>query len=140
MADARAGLVSLQVATGCARDNACVALRKIVDRLTKPIEELDRRDLEAYCTSLAATPLDQVELRQPVRVAGEVRSLRIVPRAGADALEATVNDGRGSVTAVFLGRRKIHGISPGRRILLEGVVAGEGRRHIIYNPVYTLLP
>jgi hypothetical protein len=133
-------LVSPQVVTGATRDNERMALRKIVDRLTKPIEELDRRDLEAYCTRLQATPLDEVELRHPVRVAGEVRSLRIVPRAGADALEATVNDGRGSVTAVFLGRRKVLGLSPGRRIMLEGVVAGEGRRHIIYNPVYTLLP
>jgi hypothetical protein len=122
-----------------ARDNRFVALRKIVDRLTKPIEELDRRDLEAYCTRLGATPLDEVELRQPVRVAGEVRSLRIVPRAGADALEASVHDGRSSVVAVFLGRRRILGMSPGRRVVLEGVVAGEGTRHVMYNPVYRLL-
>jgi hypothetical protein len=117
-----------------------MAFRKIVDRLTKPIEELDRRDLEAFCTRLQAIPLDEVQLRHPVRVAGEVRSLRIVPRAGADALEATVNDGRGAVTAVFLGRRRLQGVSPGRKIVLEGVVAGEGRRHVIYNPIYTLLP
>jgi hypothetical protein len=121
-----------------------MALRKMVDRWTKPIEELDRRDLEDYCTNLrtnlGTTPLDEVEFRRPVRVAGEIRSLRIVPRAGADALEATVNDGRGSITAVFLGRRKIIGLSPGRRIVLEGVMTGEDRRGIIYNPVYTLLP
>jgi hypothetical protein len=80
-----------------------------------------------------------VQLRRPVRVAGEIRSLRIVPRAGADALEVTVNDGRGSVTAVFLGRRKVLGLSPGRRIVLEGVVGGEGKHRLIYNPVYTLL-
>jgi hypothetical protein len=117
-----------------------VALRNLVDRWTKPIEELDRRDLEAYCTALHVTPIDAVELRRPVRIAGEVRSMRIVPRAGADALELYVNDGRGSLTAVFLGRRRILGVSPGRRLLLEGVVSGEGRRHIMYNPVYRLLP
>jgi hypothetical protein len=117
-----------------------VALRKRLERWTKPIEELDRRDLEAFCTTLGSTPLDEIELRHPVRVAGEVRSLRIVPRAGADALEASVNDGRGSVTAVFLGRRRILGMSPGRKVVLEGVVAGEDRRRLMYNPVYTLLP
>jgi len=117
-----------------------VALRKKLERWTKPIEELDRRDLEAYCTALGTTPLDQVEMRKPVRVAGEVRSLRIVPRAGAAALEATVNDGRSSVTAVFMGRRKVLGMSPGRRVVLEGVITGEDGRRIIYNPVYTLLP
>jgi hypothetical protein len=140
MADRSRELVSSQVVRGAgARDNAVVAFRKMVDRLTKPIEELDRRDLEAYCTRLGTTPLDQVELRKPVRVAGEVRSLRIVPRAGADALEVTVTDGRGSVTAVFLGRRRVLGLSPGRRIVLEGVVGGEGNHRLIYNPIYTLL-
>jgi hypothetical protein len=117
-----------------------VALRKIVGRLTKPIEELDREELEAYCSSLGATPLDAIELRRPITVAGEVRSLRIVPRAGADAVEVTVNDGRGSVIAVFLGRRRILGVSPGRKVLLEGVVAGEGKRHVMFNPIYRLLP
>jgi hypothetical protein len=122
------------------RDNSVVAFRKKLERWTKPIEELDRLDLQAYCTALGTTPLDEVELRHPVRVAGEVRSLRIVPRAGADALEANVNDGRAAVTAVFLGRRKILGVSPGRRVVLEGVVTGEDGRRLIYNPVYTLLP
>ena len=118
-----------------------MALRKKLERWTKPIEELDRQDLEAYCTALNATPLDQVELRKPVRVAGEVRSLRIVPRAGADAVEASINDGRASVTAVFLGRRRVLGMSPGRRVVLEGVVAADrGKRRLMYNPVYTLLP
>jgi hypothetical protein len=32
-------------------------------------------------------------------------------------------------------------LSPGRRLLLEGVVATDrGRRRLMYNPVYTLLP
>jgi hypothetical protein len=117
-----------------------MALRKKLERWTQPIEELDRRDLEAYCNALGTTPLDEVEMRRPVRVAGEVRSLRIVPRAGADAVEANVNDGRGNVIAVFLGRRRIAGLSPGRRVVLEGVIAGERGRRLMYNPVYTLLP
>ncbi len=49
---------------------------------------------------------------------------------------------------MFLGRRKIAGLSPGRRVLLEGVVAND-RKHVagvtsqdndclMYNPVYEL--
>ena len=56
-----------------------------------------------------------------VKVGGEVRSVRIVPRAGAPALEVTVSDGRGSIVGVFLGRRKIAGLSPGRKVAFEGV-------------------
>ena len=116
-----------------------MAFRKLVERMTKPVDELDREQLTAWCDTAGGTPMDQLELRRPVRVAGEVRSVRIVPRAGADALEAMVNDGRGAVTAVFLGRRKIAGLSPGRRVRLEGVVAQDGSERVIYNPIYELI-
>jgi hypothetical protein len=45
------------------------------------------------------------------------------------------------VTAVFLGRRKIPGLSPGRRVLLQGVVTaqGHGEPGVIYNPIYQLV-
>jgi hypothetical protein len=115
-----------------------VALRKFVDKLTKPIEQIDREHLEAWCTTTGMPTLDAVEVRKPVRVAGEVRSIRIVPRAGADALEATITDGHGSLTAVFLGRRKILGVSPGRRVFLEGVVTKDAGVQVMYNPMYQL--
>jgi hypothetical protein len=115
-----------------------VALRKFVERWTEPVEEQDRRQLEQWCSLVRSTPIDQVEPRHPARIAGEVRSVRIVPRAGADALEVTVHDGRAAVTGVFFGRRKIGGITPGRRIVFEGVVVPDGRQRFVYNPVYTL--
>jgi hypothetical protein len=116
-----------------------MALRKFVEKLTKPIDEQDRESLVTWCDVHEGAPLDELPLRRPVHVAGEVRSVRIVPRAGADALEATVSDGRHFVTAVFLGRRKVMGISPGRRLTLDGVVAEDAGEKFMYNPIYTLL-
>jgi hypothetical protein len=115
-----------------------VVLKKFVERLTKPTDEVDRERLTTWCDTQGGEPLDAVAARRPVFIAGEVRSVRIVPRAGADALEASVNDGRSSVTAVFLGRRRVGGLAPGRRITLQGVVTQEGRDRYMYNPVYTL--
>ena len=115
-----------------------VALKKFVEKLTKPTDELDREKLTTWCDQHGGMPLDQVQTRRPVRVVGEVRSVRIVPRAGADALEAWVHDGRGAVSAVFLGRRKIQGLSPGRRVLLEGVITEDRGERQMYNPIYTL--
>jgi hypothetical protein len=115
-----------------------VALRKFVEKLTKPTEDLDRERLTHWCDEQGGNPLNNVQARRPVFVAGEVRSVRIVPRAGADAMEATIMDGRGAVTAVFLGRRKIAGLSPGRRVTLEGVITVEDSDRYMYNPVYTL--
>ena len=113
--------------------------KKMVERLTKPTDEIDREHLAEFCDARLLAPMDELVGRQPVRVGGEIRSVRIVPRAGAPALEVTVSDGRGSVVAVFLGRRKIAGLSPGRRIALQGVVARTATRATITNPAYELL-
>ena len=77
--------------------------------------------------------------RSRLRPVNEIRAVRIVPRAGASAMEVTVSDGRGSVVGVFLGRRKIPGMSPGRRIMLAGVAGKDGKRYLVYNPEYQLL-
>ncbi len=53
--------------------------------------------------------------------------------------EATITDGHGVLTAVFLGRRKILAMSPGRRVFLEGVVTKDGPHRVMYNPVYELV-
>jgi RecG-like helicase len=116
------------------------ALRKLVERLTKPVEEQDREKLEEFCSKLGVARCDEVTPREPARVAGEVQTVRIVPRAGSPSLEVTVGDGRGQVVGVFFGRRKIAGISPGRRLVLEGVAARQGGRIYMYNPIYELLP
>ncbi len=116
-------------------------LRKLVDRVTKSVEDRDREQLAAFCDDLGEiTHLDQLPLRVPVRVAGEITSVRIVPRAGAPALEVTISDGRGSVVAVFLGRRRIAAMSPGRRIIAEGVPVARGPERLVYNPWYRFLP
>ena len=115
-------------------------LRKFMERLTKPVEEHDREKLQEYCERLDVTPLDEVEPRKRVKVAGEVQVVRIVPRAGSPSLEVTISDGQGQATAIFFGRRRIAGIAHGRRLILEGVLAEKDRRRLIHNPTYRLLP
>jgi hypothetical protein len=109
-------------------------------RFTAPIEELDAEHLAEFCSTLGLTRTGDVEPRQRVRLGGEVRSVRVVPRAGAPALEVTVSDGEGTATAVFLGRRSIAGITTGRKMTFEGIVGRDGGRNLVYNPLYTLLP
>ena len=116
-----------------------VAFRKAVQRLATPTEVLDRNALTEFCEMRGFTPLDRIEPRTQVDTGGEVTSVRLVPRAGAPALEVTVGDGRGIATAVFLGRRKISGLVPGRRIAMRGMVAKDGKRLLIYNPEYSFL-
>ena len=116
-----------------------MAFKKMVERLTRPVEDIDREQLTAFCDARQLSAMDEIVPRNHLRVGGEVRSVRIVPRAGAPALEVTVTDGRGSVVGVFLGRRKIAGLSPGRKVAFEGVAARDGRRYLVFNPIYELL-
>jgi RecG-like helicase len=116
-----------------------VALRKAVHRLTTPVEQLDREALAEFCEAHGFTPISEIEPRTRVSTGGEVRSARIVPRAGADALEVTFSDGTASATAVFLGRRKLAGMAPGRRIAVTGMVARQGKQLMLYNPEYTFI-
>jgi RecG-like helicase len=118
-----------------------VALKNLVSKFTKPVEEHDREKLVAFCSQLqGCSAIDELRPRRVARVVGEISSVRIVPRAGAPALEVGVNDGRGVLTAVFFGRKKIAGLNPGRRLVLEGMVAPLHNRVLMYNPVYELLP
>jgi hypothetical protein len=115
-------------------------LRRLFSPLRRPLEELDRDRLREFCASRTdVTAIEAVQPRQRVRVAGEVSSLRIVPRAGSPSLEVTMTDGSGYLTAVFWGRRRIGGIRPGRRILFDGTAAPAGHTFLIINPMYELL-
>ena len=118
-----------------------MGVKNLVSRLTKPVEEHDREKLVEFCSSLEGChSIDELQPRRVAKVVGEVSSVRIVPRAGAPSLEVGVTDGRGHVTAVFFGRKKIAGLTPGRRLVLEGMVAPLNNRAFMYNPVYELLP
>jgi hypothetical protein len=114
-------------------------LRRAVHRLTTQAHDLDAEDLQRQGDRVGATPVADCVDRTPVTVFGTVRSLTIRPRAGTPALEADLFDGSDVVTLVWLGRRTIAGIEPGRQLRASGrITSGEGRR-LIYNPRYELL-
>jgi amino acid transporter len=90
-------------------------------------------------TPIDATPLGAVPLRARVRVVGRVRSMRVQPWGAAPSLEATITDGTGEITLVFLGRREVGGVRPGAVISAEGVVGIQRNRPAMLNPAFSLL-
>jgi hypothetical protein len=78
--------------------------------------------------------------RSPVRLRGTLKTVTLRPRGGVPALEAELFDGSGSITLVWLGRRAIAAISPGRAIEVQGRIGRHGTERVIYNPRYTLMP
>ncbi|MEJ5254877.1 MAG: hypothetical protein WHS89_05960 [Acidimicrobiales bacterium] len=112
---------------------------KIRQRLTATVQQLDQARLQERYQGLDLSPIGEAPLRVPVRIGGEVQEARMVPRAGSPAVEVTISDGTGRATAVFTGRRSIHGVTLGRGIVLEGVARLERGRLVLLNPAYTLL-
>jgi hypothetical protein len=82
--------------------------------------------------------VEQCPDRVPVAVFGTVRALTIRPRGGVPALEAELYDGTGTVTLVWLGRRTIAGLHPGRRLRAFGRITTAHGERFIYNPKYEL--
>ncbi len=115
-------------------------LREFVHRLVTPVDELQREELASFCEQMPTTSIVDVQPRQRVRVVGEIEYVRTVPRAGAPSLEVGITDGHDRVLAEFLGRRSVPGIQVGRRLIISGVAAPEGRIFRIVNPEYELLP
>jgi amino acid transporter len=88
---------------------------------------------------VGSVPLDRIPTRQQVTVTGRVHAVRVQPWGSAPSLEATIKDGRGMLTLVFLGRREVGGIGPGTVLTATGVVGSQRNRPAMLNPTYTLL-
>jgi len=84
-------------------------------------------------------PIAEVRWRERARVAGRVRSLRVRPWGDAPTLECVLLDDTGGLIVVFLGRRKVAGIRPGTRLVVEGTVGSHDGHPAIVNPEYDFL-
>ena len=101
-------------------------------------EELQREVAEAGDAGL--TRIDSCQPGETVTVRGMVRSVTLRPRSTVPALEIELYDGTGSVSVVWLGRRRIPGIDPGRTMVVCGRLTCNTENPTIYNPKYELKP
>ena len=102
--------------------------------------ELEADDERVESTKVGCTAVADLPDRSRATVNGVLRSVTLRPRQGVAALEAELYDGTGTVDLIWLGRREISGIDPGRRGSFEGLVCQIEGRPIIYNPRYELAP
>jgi hypothetical protein len=118
-----------------------VGLKGLKRRLTASSAELHNDHLrDHYRGGEDVTAIASAPLRVPVRLVGEVKRMRTVPRSGVPSLEVVLCDGTGDATAVFTGRRSLGGLEHGRGLVVEGVAHDERGRLVVLNPAYTILP
>ncbi len=87
----------------------------------------------------AVTPIGEVRWRDQVRVRGQVHSLRVAPERDTPIFECLLDDGTGTLLAVFLGRREVAGIAVGTRLEVTGTAGVHQNRLAVLNPSYRLL-
>ncbi|MGN6608249.1 MAG: OB-fold nucleic acid binding domain-containing protein [Jatrophihabitans sp.] len=114
--------------------------QSLLHRLTASASRLDADELQEHVQTMSCTRLDVVERGGTVRVVGRLRSVRYTPNETVPTLEAELFDGSSTLTLVWLGRRRIPGVEPGRRIVAKGRVGLHDGQHAIFNPWYELLP
>lgn len=113
-------------------------LRRTLRRLTASDAELHAAELADRVAESGAVPCAAARTGEPVCVTGRLRSVVSTPRANLPTVEAELYDGTAAITLMWLGRRRIAGVEPGRRVVARGRLARRDGRLVIYNPAYTL--
>jgi len=111
-----------------------------LSRWAAPQEEVHAEQEQELAARLGGTPVARLEPRRRATVCGTLRSVTLRPRAGVPALVAELYDGTGSLAIVWLGRRQIAGVEPGRRMRVYGRVTESEGRAVLFNPRYELMP
>lgn len=96
------------------------------------------RDLRKAATSAGLCTISEAPDRERVRLRGTLRTVTLRPRGGVPALEAELYDGSHVLTLIWLGRRRITGIAPGRSLEVEGRIGVQDKTRVMYNPRYEL--
>jgi hypothetical protein len=119
-----------------------VSVSNLFEKLGRSPEDIRAENLRRWVTSMGeVTTIKNVEPRQRTRVAGVIQNIRIDPRNGRDAIEATIIDGTDRMVAKWLGRASLSGIQLGMGLIMEGVPgAGPDDMLVMLNPEYVLVP
>jgi hypothetical protein len=113
-------------------------LRRALHRLTADEHELQREELQSQNAEAGAEAVERCQVGEPVCLAGTLQAVVLRPLAGVPTLEAELYDGTGTVTLVWLGRRRIRGIDPGRSLVARGRLTVKDGRKTVFNPAYEL--
>jgi hypothetical protein len=103
-------------------------------------EREEARELRKDTQKAGLVSIAEAADRERVVVQGTLRTVTLRPRGGVPALEAELYDGSGSIHVVWLGRRRIGGITPGRALRVVGRIGVQDGQRVMYNPRYDLRP
>lgn len=116
-----------------------MSLRTVWRSLVAGRDEVEADEERLHAARVGTQAVADVSERTTVLVSGVLRSVILRPSEKVRVVEAELYDGSGSIELRWLGRRRIPGIEPGRRVRVRGLVTVVDGRRVIYNPRYELV-
>lgn len=113
-------------------------LKRLGKMLTEDLEVLEDDRVERESRAEGAQRAKDCCRGDEATMVGELRSVQTGSRGCGTGVIAEFFDGTDTVLLKWLGRSRIPGIEPGRRITVRGRVAVADGMKIIYNPYYEL--
>lgn len=113
-------------------------LGRALSRLTSTTSTIEDEEMRDDAARAGCELISSKSDRQVATLHGTLRSVTLRPRGGVPALEADLCDGSGSVLLVWLGRRRIVGIDPGKQVTVYGRLGVRDGQPILFNPRYEL--
>jgi RecJ-like exonuclease len=115
-------------------------LRRWINRLSRDDDQLEAEALSESSDACGAQHAFECQMGQIVVVQGRLRAVDLKPADSLATLVAELYDGTDAIQLVWLGRRSIPGVEPGRTIQVTGRIANRDGVKTIYNPNYELRP
>ncbi|MFT4127006.1 MAG: OB-fold nucleic acid binding domain-containing protein [Gordonia sp. (in: high G+C Gram-positive bacteria)] len=113
-------------------------LKRLTKRLTEDLGTADANQIAAESTATGAMRAVECCRGEEVTMHGELRSVETCSRTAKSGVKAEFFDGSDVVFLKWLGRNRIPGIEPGRKLTVRGRLAELDGHKVIYNPYYEL--
>jgi len=119
------------------------AISRAYRKFTATTAQLESEELQNHFGTLREPQTQRINQCLPgarIEVVGTVRSISLYPSLTTPSLQIELYDGSGVVTVIWMGRRTIPGIVPGRAMKVCGRLTCNTESPTIYNPKYELRP
>jgi hypothetical protein len=107
-------------------------------KVSKFTEKVDPKVLKKEALARPVDLIEKAKERKVYKFHGMIQSVTVRPIEGFPSLEAEIFDGTDKVTLIWLGRKGIFEIKPGRSLTFEGRLGITPQGKKIYNPRYWL--
>ncbi|MFW0784823.1 OB-fold nucleic acid binding domain-containing protein [Gordonia sp. CPCC 206044] len=113
-------------------------LKRLTRKLTEDLGDVDAEQIAEQSRATGAQRAAECCRGDEVNMHGELRAVETCSRAAKVGVKAEFFDGSDTVLLKWLGRNRIPGIEPGRKLTVRGRLAEHDGLKVIYNPSYEL--